>query len=429
MDNMQLRFENREELEEYQLHRLNQLLAEVLPENRFYQAKFKTKRLEIASLEEWKCFPFTTKDELSCGADGNGVAPHHTYGFEQYTRFHRTSGSTGHPLIVMDRPSDWDWWMSCWDCVLNAASISSRDVIFMAFSFGPFIGFWTAHDACLRRMCRIVPGGGLSSAARLELIRMSKANVLFCTPTYAMHLVSEAKLRGIDIQQLGISKIIVAGEAGGSDPEVQQRIENAFHAKVFDHAGATEVGAWGYASSDRTGLHVNEKEFIAEFIPSECKVRHACGEEQVYELVLTTLGRAGVPVFRYRTGDLVCREVDAANENSPAPWLPTFSYVKLKRGVIARADQMMTIRGVNVFPSSIEAILRDFPLVEEFRMTATRQSEMDQLKIEVEDAAHSPELIADAIDLRLGLRVTVQDVPPGTLGRSQEKSKRFVDLR
>ena len=258
---------SREALEQWQLVQLNILLSRILDSNTFYREKFKAGSLPVKSLEHWRKFPTTSKSELSQKANSQGLAPHLTFPLDQYTRFHRTSGSTGKPLIILDTPEDWVAWIDAWQSVLDAALIEARDVVFMAFSFGPFIGFWTAQDACLQRGCRVVPGGGLSTVARIDLILDSGATVLFSTPSYALHLAETAKSKGIDPRQLGIRKLVVAGEPGGSIPSIRQRLQDEFETQVTDHAGATEVGPWGFGTTDGSSLAINEQHFIAEFEP------------------------------------------------------------------------------------------------------------------------------------------------------------------
>jgi phenylacetate-CoA ligase len=165
-------------------------------------------------------------------------------------------------------------------------------------------------------------------------------------------------------------------------------------------------------------LHIVESEFIAEFLSVESG--KPAGEGELAELVLTTLGRAGSPVIRYRTGDLVRPSWNATVANR---------FVFLEGGVLGRADDMMIIRGVNIFPSSLEQILHSFPEVIEYRITATRDGEMDSLGIEVEDRLHEPARIAKELQLRLGLRIAVAAVEIGSLPRFEGKGKRFVDRR
>jgi phenylacetate-CoA ligase len=319
---------------------------------------------------------------------------------------------------VLDTAEDWQWWIDCWNYVLDAAGVTHEDVALMAFSFGPFVGFWSAHDAVIARGALVVPGGGMNTLARLELLRTSQASVVFCTPSYALHMAEVALARQIDVGALAVRVLVLAGEPGGSIPAVRRRIEDAWQARVFDHAGATEVGPWGFADSDFAGLHVTESQFIAEFLSVETGRLAQQGE--LAELVLTTLGRAGCPVFRYRTGDLV-RPVWRHDR--------TKRFVLLDGGVLGRVDDMMIIRGVNVFPSAIEQILRSFPEVPEYRMTVQKVAEMDQLVIEIEDHLDSPDRVAEELQLRIGLKVDVRAVPLGTLPRFEGKGNRFVDKR
>ncbi|MCA9175294.1 MAG: phenylacetate--CoA ligase family protein [Planctomycetales bacterium] len=408
-----------EELTRHQLGRLNQLLEKVLPHNRFYAEKLGSLvgPEGVESLEQFAQLPFTFKDELVSNRRSNHAA-NLTYPLERYVRFHRTSGTQGRPMVVLDTAEDWQWWISTWQYVLDAAELGPEDRVMMAFSFGPFIGFWSAFDAACHRGALVIPAGGMSTLARLELTRGQRATVLMCTPSYALHLADVAAENQIDTASLDVRRIIVAGEPGGSVPNIRRRIEEAWNASVVDHSGASEVGPWGYADEHRLGLHINEAEFLAEFLSIESG--KPAGEGELSELVLTTLGRAGCPVFRYRTGDLVKPSWNVEGDNN---------FVLLEGGVLGRVDDMMVIRGVNIYPSSVEQILRSFPEVVEYRMTAHRDGHMDALKVEIEDRLESPERVAKELRLRLGLRVDVECVPIGTLPRFEAKGKRFIDQR
>ncbi len=401
----------------HQLGRLQALFQEILPTNPFYAEKFAGHCVSLASCDDLRHLPFTTKAEL-ISASQDGFAANRTYPLERYVRFHRTSGTHGKPLVVLDTAEDWQWWLAGWQFVLDAADLQARDRVVMAFSFGPFIGFWSAYDACVARGALVAPTGGMSTEARLEIIRSLQATCVLCTPSYALRLAEVAAAAGTCLAELAVRRIIVAGEPGGSLPAVRSRIETQWGAEVVDHSGATEVGPWGYADRARRGLHVNESEFIAEFV--EVGGERPVAEGELAELVLTSLGRAGCPVIRYRTGDLVRaqRPDGAANR-----------FVLLEGGVLGRVDDMMIIRGVNIFPSAIEQILREIPEVDEFRLTAYREQELDELLVEVEDRAARPERIAKLLELRLGLRVAVTAVEAGSLPRFEAKGRRFVDRR
>ncbi len=415
-----------EALRQHQLSRLNALLREILPRNRFYAEKLSMLTPHaladppgpLRSIDDVGQLPFTFKDELA-NAPGDGrLAANLTYPMERYTRYHQTSGTHGRPLPVLDTPDDWQWWINCWQFVLDAAGIETSDRVLMAFSFGPFIGFWSAFDAVLARNCLVVPGGGLTTLARLELLRTAKITVVFCTPSYALHMAEIAAEHQIDVSELDVRQLVLAGEPGGSIPATRARLEQTWKACVLDHSGASEVGPWGFGDLRGRGLFINEHDFLPEFLSVESGTPASDGE--LSELVLTNLGRAGSPIIRYRTGDLVRPTWQHEGDNR---------FVFLRGGVLSRADDMMVIRGVNVFPTSIEQILRSFPEVVEYRMTVRTVAEMDHLLVEIEDRLHAPERVAQELQLRLGLRVEVRTVTPGSLPRVEGKGKRFIDER
>ncbi|HEY4313414.1 MAG TPA: AMP-binding protein [Pirellulales bacterium] len=407
-----------EQLAAHQLERLNALLAEILPANGFYAGKVANVKLPLSSLDELAEFPFTFKNELLGPPGSGGYAANLTWPRERYVRYHHTSGTRGRPLAVLDTADDWAWWMECWQYILDAAGVTHEDVAFFAFSFGPFVGFWSAHDATLARGCQVVPGGGMNTIARLEMLRSTQATVVFCTPSYALHLAEVARERQIDVGAFPVRVLILAGEPGGSIPAVRRRIEDAWQAHVFDHAGATEIGPWGFADEAATGLYINETQFLAEFLSLE----HGgpANDGELSELVLTTLGRTGCPVIRYRTGDLVC---------PTWPHDRPIRFVLLDGGVLGRADNMMIIRGVNVFSSALDQIIRSFPEVPEYRVTAFKVAEMDQLSVEIEDHLDEPQRVAEELQLRLGLKIDVRTVPLGSLPRFEGKGSRFIDRR
>lgn len=408
------------QLRELQRTRLNELLLEVR-KRPFYGARLQDVSLPLATMEELGKLPLLEKSDLVQEAR---CAPGRAFDLPRtcYTRLHQTSGTKGFPMAVLDTPEDWKWWLRCWDYVLDAAEVTTADVAMMAFSFGPFIGFWTANDALVQRGAMVIPGGGVSSENRIRMIQDHGCTVVCCTPTYALHLVAVAEKIGVSLADSSVTRVIVAGEPGGSVASIRERIEQAWGARVVDHTGASEVGAWGFGSVDGRGIHVIETEFIAELLRFDEQhptgVEVADGEEA--ELVLTSLGRFGGPAIRYRTGDIVRghRKHDFA---CPFLWL--------EGGVLGRADDMMVIRGVNVFPSSIEAIVRELAATTEFRMIASRVEEMDQLEIEIEaddDLAHRLGLL---LRDRLALRIAVTPVKMGSLPRFEAKSRRLIDRR
>ena len=415
----------REALREIQIKKLQLMLGPLLETNAFYREKLRAAGLryqgDVRSLEDYSRLPFTTKQELS--ADQVAHPPYGTnltFPRENYKRIHQTSGTTGEPLRCLDTEESWNWWARCWATVYKAAGVTPADRIFFAFSFGPFIGFWSAYEGASEVGALVLPGGGMSSVQRADAILVNGVSVVVCTPTYALHLAEVAEAAGIDLANSGVRLTIHAGEPGASLPATRKRIETAWGARCFDHAGATEVGAWGFECQAGSGLHVNEGEFICEVIDPETAKPSDEGE-----LVLTNLGRVGMPVIRYRTGDAV------KLESSPCSCGRTFS--RLEGGVRGRTDDVYIVRGVNVYPTAIENLVRRFPEVREFAVDLYRRHELDELEIRVElkaeDTAAVGGAIANEIQHGLGLRVRVEPVPLGTLPRFELKARRFTDHR
>jgi phenylacetate-CoA ligase len=415
---------SRSDLEAWQLDRLNRLLAKVLPENAFYRQHYQRDRIELGSLSELGQLPLLSKSDW-ISDDATGVAKHHSYGTQAYRRYHRTSGTRGRPMVILDTQSDWQWWIDAWQYVLDACQITSSDRVLMAFSFGPFIGFWSAHDACLHRNCMVIPSGGMSSEARIDLIRASNPTVLFSTPSYAIHLGQLANSIGKGLAGGSIRCVFVAGEPGGSVPSVRHAIQELYSAQVMDHAGATEIGPWGFGSRDGKALHVIETEFIAEYLPVAPHQAGLSGSSP-RELVLTSLGRLGAPVIRYRTGDLVSPRLPQSAQEQQSWGTP---FVRLEQGILGRLDGMIVVRGVNIFPSSIEAIVREYPSIGEYRLVLSRSGALDELHLEIEDRESSEESLSKELLSRLQLRVGVRKVPEGSLPRIEGKSRRVLDLR
>ncbi len=416
-----------EQIRDWQLKQLNTLFDAILPSNQFYREKWGVDRLVFDSLDQLSSLPFTTKNELVASAAESPlrISTHHTFDRDQYSRLHRTSGTTGEPLLILDTQRDWKNWSDSWQHVLQAADVQSTDRVFLAFSFGPFIGFWSAHQAAVDRGATAIPGGGLSSLARLEFMRTTQPTVMCCTPSYALYLAEVADQENFRLDQIGLKSIIVAGEAGGSVASVRQRMADLWSANIVDHSGATEIGAWGFGWPDRPGLHVNETNFIAELLPigdqaDDANTTQASPTSAMYELVLTTLGRHGAPVIRYRTGDAVLAERPT---EGPCRflWLPS--------GVVGRADDMVTIRGVNIFPSSVDAVVRRFADVAEYRVAVGSHNGLDQLALEVEASETTAQQLEKELNLKLGLRIPVASVAAGSLPRSELKSKRWLDQR
>lgn len=412
-------------LEQLQAERLRALL-DVLPGNAFYRRKFADAGLDVATvrtLADLARLPFTTKDELLASQDAYPpYGENLTYPRPRYCRLHQTSGTAGKPLRWLDTSESWSWLLGCWDTVFDMVGIRPDDRLFFPFSFGPFLGFWTAFAAATRRGLLCLPGGGMSSVARLRFLLENAATVVLCTPTYALHLAEVARAEGVDLSVSGVRSLIVAGEPGGSIPTTRARIEAAWNARVFDHSGLTEVGPVAIECRENpAGLHILEDRYLAEVI--DWTSGRPATPGNLGELILTNLGRWGSPVIRYRTGDLVC--VDPRS----CPCGRTF--VRLEGGIRGRTDDMIHLRGNNFHPSALEAVIRRFPEVVEYRVEVSEAEALAALRVEVEPVAAGggPELaerVSRAIRDELLFRAEVLAVAPGSLPRFEMKARRIV---
>lgn len=423
-----------------QQERLRELLRVVAASNRFWQSKWQAAGVDVANAELAQ-LPLTTKAEL---VEDHKTHPPYgsnlTFEVGAYSRFCQTSGTTGQPLRWLDTPESWQWMLGCWEQIFEMAGLREDDRVAFPFSFGPFLGFWAAFEGAARlgRLC--LPGGGMSSEARLKFIEENQATVVCCTPTYALRLVEVAaelaKQPGHSTASemlKSVRLLIVAGEPGGSVTSIRHKIEESWGARVIDHWGMTEVGPLaGECVENPGGLHILESECIAEILDSVTGQPFDLKDTAAPvrgELVITNLGRIGSPMIRYRTGDIV--------ELDPQPCPCGRQLMRLKGGILGRVDDMLTIRGNNVFPTAVEAILREFPEVIEFQFDTVTRDSMTQLQIEIETTMGVPDVeqagefhamidrIESAIHDRLHFRPEIIPVPPHSLARSELKSHRM----
>ncbi|WP_069803686.1 phenylacetate--CoA ligase family protein [Thermogemmatispora onikobensis] len=409
-------------IEARQLARLQLGLTRILPRNSFYERKLLAngQPLSLTRLRDLSRLPFTTKQELLADQERHPLyGENMTYALSEYVRYHQTSGTTGRPLRVLDTVESWKWWADCWKTVYQAAGVTRDDVIFIAFGFGPFIGFWAAYEGAKNLGALVVPGGGMDSLQRLRMMQDVQATVLVCTPSYALRLAEVARQEGLDLRQLKVRITIHAGEPGASIPATRRRIEEAWGAKAYDHAGMSEMGAYGFTCEQQHGLHVNEGEFIAEILDPRSGQPVPVGE--VGELVLTNLGRWGNPALRYRTGDLV------RNGGYSCPCGRAF--LLLPGGILGRIDDMLIVRGVNIYPSAIADILHRFPEVAEYRIIITNNGPLDEIALQVECPSSLVSEIHEALRAAFGLRIPVEAVEEGSLPRFELKARRVEDRR
>lgn len=442
----------RQSLSDGQLAKVRRLLAEVAKGNAFYRERWavgvtgefeaKTRSPEgvAAAVDSWEAFrlrlAFTRKHDLVVDqAKHPPYGSNLTYPLERYTRCHGTSGSTGSPLRWLDTPESWQGLLDQWRRVYAAAGVERGDRVFFAFSFGPFLGFWSAFEAALGLGCLSLPGGGLTSVARLQSMLDQRVTVLCCTPTYALHLAQVARTEKLDLGRGAVRKIIVAGEPGGSQQILRNRIEAGWPgATVYDHYGMTEVGPVAYPCAARPGrLHVIEDAYFVEVVDPASGKPSPPGADG--ELVLTTLNRLGSPLIRYRTGDIVCPAAPGAEPCACGTW-----DVALEGGILGRTDDMVVVRGVNVFPSAVEEVVRGFPEIAEYRTEIHAAGALLDLRMQIEvgpgtdggsgaeagNVANTARALERAFQTRLGLRVPVEVVEAGTLPRFEMKARRWI---
>ena len=406
-------------LREHQWRRFQAMARELLGSNAFVRAKWRAAGLAaVDDLRGWDDFgrlPFTWKREfVEDQAAHPPFGTNLTYPLERYVRVHQTSGTSAEPIRWLETQASWDWWTRCWAFVLRAAGVTPADRVFFPFSFGLFVGFWAGFEGARALGALAIPGGGQDSLARLASMDALGATVLVCTPSYALHLAALARERGIDPSAGRVRITVHAGEPGAGIPAVRARIEAQWGARAFDHAGMTEVGAYGYECAEQAGLHVNESEFVAEVVEPATGAPAREGE-----LVLTNLGRLGAPAIRYRTGDRV-RVADA-------PCACGRTFLRLEGGILGRLDDMLIVRGVNVFPAAVEGIVRRFPDVDEFQIEVFRAGELDEVRVLLEagDPA-TVRSVQEALHVGLGLRLEVRSVPLRSLPRHELKARRVV---
>jgi phenylacetate-CoA ligase len=416
----------REVIASQQLAQLRRLLGAILPGNAFYRKKFADCDTTVGKYSDFCAkFPFTTKTEL---AEDQRVNPpfgsNLSFPLTHYTRFHQTSGTSSLPVRWLDTPDSWNWMVENWKEIYRAAGVEAGDRVYFAFSFGPFIGFWLAFDAAQSLGCLCIPGGGLSSQARLRALLENRSTVLCCTPSYAARLAEVAISEKLDRPSL--RAIIVAGEAGGSIPATRARLQQLWPgARIFDHHGMTETGPVSYECPAKPGiLHILESAFLPEIIDAQGKPA-TTGE--LGELILTTLGRTGSPVIRYRTGDMV--------REALGPCACGRHDMALAGGILGRCDEMVVIRGVNVYPTAVEDVLRKFSEVAEYQAEVDRRGTLAELRLRIEPARDctQPNALAtrveEAIHIALNLRVQVSIAEPGSLPRFEMKGKRWSQTK
>ncbi len=426
----------RADLAGLQLIKLRRMAAWASERSPFHRRKFEAAGIhpeQLRTLDDLRRIPLTTKDEwlqnqkaAPLFGDNLAAAP------ELAMRVHQTSGTSGRtPLRVLDGVKDWEWVSEMWAYGFWGAGVRPADTVYFCFGYGGFIGFWGAHYCCEKLGALVVASGGQTSEGRIRQIIDLGATVVCATPTYALRLAEVARTMGVSLRESAVRKVILSGEPGGSLPATRRLIEEAWGAEVFDTAGMSEIGTIMVFECDHHpgGMHIIEDNFIEEVVDPESLEPLGYGERG--ERIVTSFGRGFMPLLRYRTGDLVEKVPHTACGCGR-------SFDLYRGGILGRVDDMKLIRGINLYPSSVEAIVREFPEIDEFLVVITRERGIyDEVTVQVE-LCHGmderwvhlgPRLDQALADGHGGLRFQVERMAPGTLPRWELKARRLVDKR
>lgn len=427
---------SRDDLRALQLTKLRRVTEWAAERSPFYRRTFAEAGFAPDQLRGWSDIdriPLLTRDEWMRSQDEHppyGELP--IIGPERAVRLHTTSGTSGRtPLRALDTRRDWKWAAEMWCYALWGSGVRPHDVAYVAFGYGSFIGFWGLHNGLEKIGALTIPGGAQTTANRVKQIIDFGCTVVASTPTYALRLAQEAEALGLDLRSSPVSRIILSGEPGGSIPETKALIEEAWGAKAFDTAGMTEISTIFMFEPENQpgGCHIIEDHFIEQVIDPETGRELAYGESG--ERVCTSFGRTAIPLIRYRTADLVVKVPAASAGNGRA-------FDLYDGGLLGRVDDMKLVRGTNVYPRSVETIIRRYPAVEEFQIIIRREGIRDEVYVELDLPSEIgdqgwAELESSArtelADAHEGLRFILVRVESGALPRFELKAKRLTDLR
>ena len=386
----------------------------------------------IRSLDDLRRIPLMTRDEWMEGQleeppyGTNVAAPK-----EAAIRYHMTSGTTGKtPIRVLDGMKDWEWIAEMWCYGLWGFGVRPTDTLFVAFGYSTFIGFWGLHYACEKIGCLTLPGGALTTDQRVKQIVEMGATVVCSTPTYALRMAQEARTLGIDLAHSLVQRLILSGEPAGSIPATKKLIESEWGAKAGDTAGMTELGTIMIFECEEQpgGTHIIEDNYIEEVLHPDSGDPLPYGD--MGERVVTSFGRGFIPVLRYRTRDFVVK-IPGSTCKCGRTW------DVYDGGIRGRVDDMKLVRGTNVYPRAVEAIIREHPEIDEFQIhlyTAEGRRDEIEILVEVSDPKADPAKVLASLDRELadsheGLRFGVKQAEAGSLPRFELKAKRLVDER
>jgi phenylacetate-CoA ligase len=425
-----------EKLRALQLKKFKRIAQWAYDHSKFHHQLYTEAGIEPGDIKTFEDISKVPKVEKAMMQDIQGKDPF-PYGdalcvpLREVAEFHQTSGTTGQPVYQPDTWQDWEWWSEAWSYIMYAQGFRDTDRVFIPFGYNVFVAYWAGHYAGEKMGCEVVPGGVLDTRARLLKMQELRATAMMATPTYVLAMADVARRElGLDpARDLSISKILCAGEPGASIPSTKKRMEQTWGAKVYDHAGATEIGAWAYeCAAQPGGLHVNEALFLVEIEDIETnEIITEPGRQG--KLVITAFDREAQPCVRFDSKDI------AEWAAEPCPCGRTFRWIK--GGVVGRCDDITKVKGVLLAPSAIEEVVRSFSeLSDEFEVTVTSKGELDDITLKVElvpEAVDQREEVesklVDRLRLKTNLNYSLEFHEYNTLPRYTVKARRFKDLR
>jgi len=419
----------RPQLEALQLERLQKKVAEVYERVPFYRQSFRQAGLtpaDIRSLDDLSRLPFTTKQDFRDNYPFGLLAVDR----EKVIRVHASSGTTGKPVVVAYTRNDLDMWAEMMARTLTAAGVGSGDTVHNAYGYGLFTGVLGVHYGAERIGATIVPVSGGNTKRQIMLIYDFGSTALTCTPSYSLFLAETALEMGVDMRQSPLKVGIFGAEPWSF--RMRDEIEEKLNLLALDIYGLTEILGPGVAQECpfKKGLHIFEDHFLPEIIDPMTGEVLPPGHRG--ELVITTLTKEALPVIRYRTRDI------SSLDPEPCPCGRTL--VRMQK-VTGRTDDMLIVRGVNVFPSQIESVLLEVEGIEpHYQIIVDRQHNLDDLEIwvEVSEQVFSDEIrklemlgqkVRREIESVLGISARIKLVEPRTIQRSEGKAKRVIDRR
>lgn len=427
----------KDQLRQLQAHKLQRLVARACSQSPYHRRLYEQAGVapeQIKSLDDIRRLPFMTREDwMANQADKPLFGDLCTRPPHDAVRYHLTSGTSGRqPLRVLDSRKDWSWIAEMWCYGFWGFGIRPSDTVFFAFSYGSFIGFWGAHYCCEKIGCLVLASGNMTTEQRVKQIVEMGATVVCATPTYALRMGQAAEKMGIDLKRDGkVRRVIVSGEPAGSVPAVKQMITDMWGGICGDTAGMTEIGTIMIYECDHQpgGTHIIEDHFIEEVVDPVTDEPVDYGQRG--ERVVTSFGRGFIPLIRYRTKDLVVKVPHTRCGCGRTGDI-------YEGGILGRVDDMKLIRGTNVYPRAVEALVREHAAVEEFQIVITREHDVqDEITVKIElkpDQQHAwselgPRLGKDLAAAHEGLRFNLVLAAAGELPRFELKAKRLQDLR